>query len=192
LEQFSSFNHAIQALEDEHKPFKTHILNTAGLIRFPSFAGDYVRIGIGLFGVRVADVPSTWELRPAIQFTTVISTIHSIAPGEGVGYGMTDTSDTLRLVATLPVGYADGFPRHLSHGKGHVAIHGKLAPVVGKVCMDMVMVDVTEIPHTQPGDPVELFGSTISVESFAEAAGTIPYEILTRIAARVHRTQSGN
>lgn len=192
LEQFSSFNHAIQALEDEHKPFKTHILNTAGLIRFPSFAGDYVRIGIGLFGVRVADVPSTWELRPAIQFTTVISTIHSIAPGEGVGYGMTDTSDTLRLVATLPVGYADGFPRHLSHGKGHVAIHGKLAPVVGKVCMDMVMVDVTEIPHTQPGDPVELFGSTISVESFAEAAGTIPYEILTRITARVHRTQSGN
>jgi alanine racemase len=105
---------------------------------------------------------------------------------------MTDTSDTLRLVATLPVGYADGFPRHLSHGKGHVAIHGKLAPVVGKVCMDMVMVDVTEIPHTQPGDAVELFGSTISVESFAEAAATIPYEILTRITARVHRTQSGN
>jgi alanine racemase len=192
LEQFSSFDLAVNSLGDEHRSFKTHILNTAGLIRFPTFSGDYVRIGIGLFGVRVADIPSTWELRPAIQFTTVISTIHSIAPGEGVGYGMTDISDSLRLVATLPVGYADGFPRHLSHGKGHVAIQGKLAPVVGKVCMDMVMVDVTDIAHAQPGDAVELFGSTISVESFAAAAGTIPYEILTRIPARVHRTQSGN
>lgn len=192
LGQFKSFDAAVSWIRRDNEPFKTHILNTAGLMRFPEFAGDYVRIGIGLFGVRVADVPINWELQPAIQFTTVISTIHSINPGDGIGYGMTDTSDALRLVATLPVGYADGFPRHLSHGKGRVAIHGKLAPVVGKVCMDMVMVDVTEIPQTQPGDAVELFGSTISIESFAAAADTIPYEILTRIPARVHRTQSGN
>lgn len=192
MDQFETFQNAVEFLRQPSRSFKTHILNTAGLIRFPEFAGNYVRIGIGLFGVRVAEVPSNWELKPAIQFTSVISTIHEINAGDGVGYGMTDISDSFRRVATLPVGYADGFPRHLSHGKGQVAIHGQLAPVVGKVCMDMVMVDVTKIENAKPGDSVELFGKTISVESFANAAGTIPYEVLTRIPARVHRTQSGN
>ena len=190
-QQFQAFHQALRVLGHAKGAFKTHILNTAGFIRFPEQAGDYVRIGIGLFGVRVAEFPSDLELQPAVQFTTVISAIHTIAPGHGIGYGLTDATDATRQVATLPVGYADGFPRHLSHGKGRVAIHGKLAPVVGKVCMDMVMVDVTDIPLAQPGDAVELFGKTVTIESFAQSAGTIPYEILTRIPARVHRTQRG-
>jgi alanine racemase len=190
--QIHLFNDAVEVLRHPSQPFKTHILNSAGLIRFPGKAGDYVRTGIGLFGVRVTEIPETWDLQPAVRFTTAISAIHTIPAGEGVGYGFTDASDHPRQVATLPVGYADGFPRHLSHGVGSVAIHGAKAPVVGWVCMDMVMVDVTAIPSAQPGDEVELFGQTISLESFAQAAGTIPYEILTRITARVQRQQRGN
>jgi len=190
--QIHLFNDAVEVLRHPSQPFKTHILNSAGLIRFPEKAGDYVRTGIGLLGVRVTEMPETWGLQPAVRFTTAISAIHTIPSGEGVGYGFTDAADHPRQVATLPVGYADGFPRHLSHGIGSVAIHGAKAPVVGWVCMDMVMVDVTSIPSARPGDEVELFGQTISLESFAQAAGTIPYEILTGITARVHRQQRGN
>jgi alanine racemase len=102
-----------------------------------------------------------------------------------------DASDRPRRIATLPLGYADGFPRNLSNGRGHVFVHGTAVPVVGKVCMDMVMVDVTNLPAAQEGDEVEIFGSQQRIEEFAAAAGTIPYEILTRISSRVQREQIG-
>jgi alanine racemase len=131
------------------------------------------------------------ELQPVVRFHTVISSLHDIPAGEGVGYGLEDASNRPRRVATLPLGYADGFPRNLSNGQGKVMIHQTDAPVVGKVCMDMVMVDVTNIPLAQEGDEVEVFGSEQSIEAFAADAGTIPYEILTRIPSRVQREQRG-
>ena len=190
--QIDLFEKAIKSLRHPSQPFKTHLLNTAGLIRFPQHAGDYVRVGIGLFGIRVTAVPEEWDLQPALRFTTSISTILDIPANDGIGYGLSDVQSHPRRIATLPVGYADGYPRHLSNGAGSVGLHGQLAPVVGKVCMDMIMIDVTQIPEAHVGDRVELFGVFPTIESVAEAAGTIPYELLTRIPSRVQREQRGN
>lgn len=189
--QLRKFNEALGVLREVRPQLKSHILNTSGLIRFPEEAGDYVRVGIGLLGVQ--PTPSApLPLEPVVRFLTSISSLHKIPANEGVGYGLEDASDHERILATLPVGYADGFPRNLSNGKGSVIIHGQKARVVGKVCMDMVMVDVTHLSPLNIGTPVEIFGKTQRIESFAKDAETIPYEILTRIPHRVIRTQSGN
>jgi alanine racemase len=147
-------------------------------------------VGIALFGIQLVNSNSL-QLNPVVRFHAVISSLHDIPAGEGVGYGLEDAASQPRRIATLPMGYADGFPRNLSNGKGHVMIHGKSAPVVGKVCMDMVMVDVTHIANAQEGDEVEIFGPQQLIENFAADAGTIPYEILTRIPGRVQREQRG-
>jgi alanine racemase len=187
INRFETIAHALQQIQPR---IKTHLLNSAGLMRFPAHSGDYVRVGISLFGVQ-PDGTETLELQSAVRFHTVISSLHDIPAGEGVGYGLEDASSRPRRVATLPLGYADGFPRNLSNGQGKVVIHHTEAPVVGKVCMDMVMVDVTDIPLAQEGDEVEVFGSEQSLEDFSADAGTIPYEILTRIPGRVQREQRG-
>lgn len=188
--QINRFETIAQTLQEIQPRIKTHLLNSAGLLRFPEHSGDYVRVGIALFGVQL-DGNEDLELQPVVRFHTVISSLHAVPPGEGVGYGLEDASDRTRRIATLPLGYADGFPRNLSNGQGKVVIHHKHAPVVGKVCMDMVMVDVTDIALAQEGDEVEVFGSEQSIEDFAAASGTIPYEILTRIPSRVQREQRG-
>jgi alanine racemase len=187
INRFETIAHALRQIQPR---IKTHLLNSAGLMRFPAHSGDYVRVGISLFGVQ-PDGTETLELQSAVRFHTVISSLHDIPAGEGVGYGLEDASSRPRRVATLPLGYADGFPRNLSNGQGKVVIHHTEAPVVGKVCMDMVMVDVTDIPLAQEGDEVEVFGSEQSLEDFSADAGTIPYEILTRIPGRVQREQRG-
>ena len=150
-----------------------------------------MRIGIALFGVEPSQAESL-ELEPVVRFHTVISSLHDIPAGEGVGYGLEDAANHSRRIATLPLGYADGFPRNLSNGQGKVVLQGKQARVVGKVCMDMVMVDVTAIPSARAGDEVEVFGTQHRIEDFAADAGTIPYEILTRIPSRVQREQRGD
>jgi alanine racemase len=187
IHRFEKIAHTLQQIQPR---IKTHLLNSAGLLRFPEHSGDYVRVGIALFGVQINGTEPL-ELQPVVRFHTVISSLHDIPAGEGVGYGLEDASNRPRRVATLPLGYADGFPRNLSNGQGKVMIHQTDAPVVGKVCMDMVMVDVTNIPLAQEGDEVEVFGSEQSIEAFAADAGTIPYEILTRIPSRVQREQRG-
>ena len=155
-------------------------------MRIPDAAGDYVRVGIALLGV----VPAgKIDLKPVVHFETAIASLHRIPPNEGVGYGLEDAATHERILATLPVGYADGYPRSLSNGKGHVAIRGHRAAVVGKVCMDMTMVDVTSVPGVRIGDSVELFGRQLPIEEVAAAAGTIAYEILSRIPMRVLREQ---
>jgi len=187
IHRFEKIAHTLQQIQPR---IKTHLLNSAWLLRFPEHSGDYVRVGIALFGVQINGTEPL-ELQPVVRFHTVISSLHDIPAGEGVGYGLEDASNRPRRVATLPLGYADGFPRNLSNGQGKVMIHQTDAPVVGKVCMDMVMVDVTNIPLAQEGDEVEVFGSEQSIEAFAADAGTIPYEILTRIPSRVQREQRG-
>jgi alanine racemase len=158
------------------------------LMRFPDAAGDYVRVGIAMLGVVPA---SDMDLKPVVHFETAIASLHRIPPNEGVGYGLEDAAAHERILATLPVGYADGYPRSLSNGKGYVAVRGQRAPVVGKVCMDMTMVDVTSLPGVRVGDSVELFGRQLPIQEVAAAAGTIAYEILSRIPMRVLREQRG-
>lgn len=179
----------------EHRMMR-HILNSSGVMRFPEHALDAVRLGIGLYGITGTGTGAgtgtgTGRLEPAISFETRVSALRTVPAGEGVGYGSTDASAADRVIATLPVGYADGWPRHLSHGKGWVSIHGQEARVVGKVCMDMTLVDVTGIDEARVGDEAILFGSSPTLGEIAAAADTIPYEILSRIPARVRRIQKG-
>jgi alanine racemase len=197
-QQFTQFETAcaeIRAALDpaEHRMVR-HILNSSGVMRFPEHALDAVRLGIGLYGITGTGTGTgtgTVKLEPAISFETRVSALRTVPAGEGVGYGSTDASAADRVIATLPVGYADGWPRHLSHGKGWVSIHGQVARVVGKVCMDMTLVDVTGISEVRVGDEAILFGSSPSLGEIAAAADTIPYEILSRIPARVRRIQKG-
>ena len=197
-QQFAQFKAActeIRAALDptEHRMMR-HILNSSGVMRFPEHACDAVRLGIGLYGITgtiTGTGTGTVKLEPAISFKTRVSALRTVPAGEGVGYGSTDASAADRVIATLPVGYADGWPRHLSHGKGWVNIHGQEARVVGKVCMDMTLVDVTRIGEVRVGDEAVLFGASPTLSEIAAAADTIPYEILSRIPARVRRIQKG-
>ncbi len=178
---------------DEH-PLRRHLLNSAGARRFPEAAGDWVRVGIALYGIGDGGAEEAIGLQPALRFRTVVSALRTVPAGEGVGYGSTDPAPHDRRIVTLPIGYADGYPRHLSNGVGWVVIAEREARVVGRVCMDMTLVDVTHIPaHLVPiGAEVILFGDNPRIEDLAAAAGTIPYELIARIPARVHREQRGN
>lgn len=189
-QQFAAFEHARRTVQKVVPSAQSHVLNSSGMLRFPSVSGNYVRAGIALLGI--LPTPSdALALEPVVHFETAVASLHRIPANEGVGYGLEDAAPFERKIATLPVGYADGYPRSLSNGKGHVFIRGQQAPVVGKVCMDMTLVDVTQISGAQVGDSVELFGRQLPIEELASAAGTIPYEILSRIPMRVLREQRG-
>ncbi len=162
-----------------------HLLNTSGIVNYPEAQYDMVRSGIGLFGFgNEAGVDA--HLRPVATLKTVISQIHKIEPGESVGYNRGFVSDSFMKTATLPLGHADGIGRHLGKGRGFVLIHGRKAPIVGNVCMDMIMVDISKI-ECREGDEVEVFGKNASAEALAQAGGTISYELLTGISQRIKR-----
>ncbi|MGY6520856.1 MAG: bifunctional UDP-N-acetylmuramoyl-tripeptide:D-alanyl-D-alanine ligase/alanine racemase [Mongoliitalea sp.] len=162
-----------------------HALNSGGIVRFPDYQLDMVRLGIGLYGVEVNGKYDT-ALKPISSLKTTISQIKSIAPDESVGYARKGVLPEGGKIATIAIGYADGFDRRFSNGVGYVLIHGKKAPVVGNVCMDMCMVDVSHI-EAQEGDEVIIYGPDISLKALANAIGTIPYELLTNISTRVKR-----
>ena len=145
---------------------------------------DYVRVGLILLGSELSR--AGLALKPAVFFRTVVTQVQTVPAGQGVGYGYADPSDQERQIAWLPVGYADGYPRSLSDGKGSVCVNGHKAPVVGRVCMDLTAVDVTGL-NVKVGDPVELFGDNIPIESVSDAADTIPYELIARVHQRVIR-----
>lgn len=163
--------------------FLRHLLNTSGIIRFPQYQYDMVRPGIGIYG---AGNYKGIDLRPAGRFRTEISQVKIIPPGEPVGYGCASVSDTGRIIAILPVGYADGLNRRLGNGKGAVFIRGRRYPLTGNICMDMCMVDITG-SDIREGDEAEIFGGNISISEIAGLCGTIPYEILTSVPGRVKR-----
>ena len=169
---------------DSLSRFKTHSLNSSGVVRFPSHGMDYVRVGLSLLGTELSQAGI--DLNPSVFFRTVITQVQTVPPGHGVGYGYADPSDKERKIAWLPVGYADGYPRSLSDGKGVVWVNGNEAKVVGRVCMDLTAVDVTGL-SVAVGDEVELFGDHIAIEKVSEAAGTIPYELIARVHQRVTR-----
>jgi alanine racemase len=161
--------------------FKKHLLNSAGIERFPDAQYNMVRLGIGLHGIGAHA-----SLKVVSSFKTTISQIRELAAGETVGYQRSGVTRQPSTIATIPVGYADGFHRSLGNGKGRVYIHGKPAPTIGEICMDMAMIDVTGL-EAKEGDVVELFGKHQPVSELARQAGTIPYEILTSVPERVKR-----
>jgi len=168
-----------------------HLNNSAGLMNFDTHY-DMVRAGIVTYGMYPSDEvsPELLALRPALQFLSKVTFVKTLPPGREISYGGTCVTTKETVVATVPVGYADGYRRNLS-GKFHCLIHGKKAPILGRVCMDQMMVDVTGIPETKPGDRVTLVGTdggeTITVEEIAAAADSFNYEFVCGISRRVPR-----
>lgn len=162
-----------------------HILNSPGIIRFTEYQLDMVRLGIGLYGVNPTSEPNQ-NLKPAATLKTIISQIKKIKSGGTIGYGRWGKAETGTTIATIAIGYADGFSRAFSRGKGKVFVNGNVVPVIGNVCMDMTMIDVTGV-EAKEGDEVIIFGDALPIQQVAESIGTIPYEILTNTSERVKR-----
>lgn len=181
LERYAS---AASALEKGlgHKVIK-HILNTAGIERFTEYQMDMVRLGIGLYGVSASGMEG---LRNISTLKTTILQIQDVPAGDSIGYSRKTFVDRDSRIAIIPIGYADGFNRHFGNGKGSVLVNGHLCPVVGNVCMDACMVDVTDA-DAREGDSVVIFGDDLPVSRLSEELGTIPYEILTSVSPRVKR-----
>ncbi len=166
-------------------PVLRHILNTAGISAFPDAQFEMVRLGIGLYGI--SPLPDEQEnIQNVSTLRSIISQIKIIKKGETIGYNRAGKAENDITVATIPIGYADGLSRALSNGRGHLMVSGKLVPVVGNVCMDMCMVDITGLKAAE-GDEVIIFGNDRSITHLANEMGTIPYEILTGISKRVKR-----
>ncbi len=161
-----------------------HILNSAGIERFPQFAFDMVRLGIGLHGISA--VPDNHSLEPVSSFITHITALRKVPADQTIGYGRKGHISRDSTIAVIPVGYADGLNRHLSCGVGEMYVNGHRVPIVGNICMDACMLDVTGI-DAQVRDQVEIFGKHIPVTELSDKLGTIPYEILTGISQRVKR-----
>ncbi len=161
-----------------------HLCNSTGIVRHPQWHFDMVRLGLGLYGV---DSSTQLQLETVGRLKTTIAQIKQVPQHETVGYNRSGILHRDSRIATVCLGYADGLPRRIGNGVGHMLVHGKPAPIIGNVCMDMCMLDVTDIPEAQEGDSVWVFNETLSVKQLATWAGTIPYEILTGISQRVKR-----
>jgi alanine racemase len=166
-------------------PVMRHGLNTAGITAYPEAQFDMVRLGIGLYGI-APFANQQHELQCVAKLKTTISQIKNIKAGETIGYGRAGLAHADMLLATIPIGYADGLSRHLSNGHGHVYLNHQLVPVVGNVCMDMTMIDVSGMT-VHEGDEVEVFGPNRNINDLAAEMKTIPYEIMTGISRRVKR-----
>ncbi|NLX66747.1 MAG: bifunctional UDP-N-acetylmuramoyl-tripeptide:D-alanyl-D-alanine ligase/alanine racemase [Bacteroidales bacterium] len=164
-------------------PIYKHILNSAGMERFQNTKWDMARLGIGLYGISASGLPG---LKNVCTLKTTILQIKTVPSNETIGYGRKEKLEHDARIATIRFGYADGLDRQFGNRKGKVLINGQLAPIVGNVCMDLCMVDVTDI-DVEEGDTVILFGEQLSVVELAESIATIPYEILTSVSPRVKR-----
>lgn len=166
--------------------FIKHIANSAAIFLHKDLQFDMVRLGIGLYGVDSAEGNHV-ALETVATLKSTIAQIRSLKEGETVGYNRRGKLVRDSRIATIRIGYADGFNRKLGNHTGSIYVHGKLAPVIGSVCMDMTMIDITDIPETKEGDTVEIFGSHLPVKKLAEWCDTIPYEMMTSISQRVKR-----
>lgn len=161
-----------------------HILNSPGILRLPELQFDMVRLGIGLYGVDPTS--EVHPLKPVVTLKTIISQIKKIDKGESIGYGRRGVAEKDLTIGTIAIGYADGFSRAFSRGAGRVLVHGAPAKVIGNVCMDMTMVDITGI-DAREGDEVIVFGKGLPIQDVAASINTISYEILTSTSERVKR-----
>ena len=183
-QQAARFVEAASALQTAfpHKILR-HICNSAGIERFPEYHFDMVRLGLGLYGISpVGDR----LLHPISRLRSTILQIHDVPETETVGYSRRGKLVRPSRIASVPIGYADGLNRRLGNGQGYCIVNGKQAPYVGNICMDVCMIDVTDIPCHE-GDSVEIFGPQLPVTQLAEWLGTIPYEVMTGISTRVRR-----
>jgi len=160
-----------------------HILNSNGIVRFPQFQGDMVRLGIGIYGIGILGV----ELEPVHTLSCEISQLKRISAGTSIGYGRSEIATQDMRLATIGIGYADGLIRKAGNRRYSVLVNGQMAPIVGNVCMDMAMIDVTGLDGIAVGSRVIIFGKELPVTALATAADTIPYEVFTNISARVRR-----
>lgn len=164
-----------------------HILNSTGITRFPEHQYDMVRLGIGLYGIRTMHDGSQDELRPVSTLSTSIISLKSWPAGTTIGYNRRGVLSRDSVIATVPIGYADGLNRHLGYGNTSFLVRGVMCPTVGSICMDACMIDVTDVADVRIGDRAEIFGEAVPVDMLAETLGTIPYEVLTSVAERVKR-----
>ncbi len=185
-QQIASFDQGSQRVADAlgYTPIR-HIANTVGMLRFPEAQYDMIRLGGGLYGI------DTWGrdpqlLRPAVKLRTVVSQVKSLRAGDTVGYSRQGVITQPTQTATIAIGYADGFDRRFSHGQAHVKVRGQWAPTVGRVCMDMTMIDVTGL-GVEEGDEVIVFEDQAGLWKLAEPLESIPYELLTKVGERVKR-----
>jgi alanine racemase len=163
----------------------SHILNTSGVVNYPNAQLDMVRIGIGLYGFG-NDEKETAQLKNTHNLKSIISQIHHIEPGETVGYNRAFKAQKATKTATIPVGHADGLSRRLGNKKGFVLINNQKAPIIGNVCMDMIMVDITQI-DCKEGDEVIIFNTQEMIQHIADVSETIVYETLTVISPRIKK-----
>lgn len=183
IERFNNIaNHFTETIG--HKPI-LHMCNTSGILNYPEAHFDMVRSGIGLYGFGNSEKENAF-LKPIGTLKTVISQIHHVEPGESVGYNRGFISTKPTKTATLPIGHADGIGRQYGKGKGYVTINNQKAYIVGNVCMDMIMVDVSSI-DCKEGDEVIVFNAETTAENLADTANTISYELITSISQRVKR-----
>lgn len=183
-QQFERFERASRQLQTAfpHKILR-HICNSAGIERYPERHLDMVRLGLGLYGIDPID---NRVLHNVATLKTTILQIRDVPAGDTVGYSRRDKVDRDSRIAAIPIGYADGLDRHLGCGRGHCLVNGQKARYVGNICMDVCMIDVTDIPCKE-GDKVEIFGDNLPVTELSTVLGTIPYEILTSVSDRVKR-----
>lgn len=192
LWQLECFKAVLAALDREGlRPPRVHAANSAAILRFPQSHYSMVRLGLAMYGLNPSlHVALPAGFRPALRFACQIAQVKELPPGSAISYGCTFRTTRPSRIAVIPVGYADGFRRAPAHW-GHVLVHGQRAPIVGRVCMDQTMIDVTDIPGVRPGDEVVLIGSqgadAITVDEVAEHLGTINYEVISEILARVPR-----
>ncbi len=181
--QYDNFKMALMMVKDEGiEPEMVHICNSAGTEKYESMHHDAVRVGIHLYGCESSDE----NFVPTIDFCTRVVDVHYITKGEGVSYGLDFVAQKQTKIAVIGAGYADGLFRCLSNGKGDVLVNGKVCKIVGRVCMDMTMVDVTDV-EVKVGDKVVIWGREHSVERQASNAGTISYELMCALSPRVTR-----
>ena len=195
--QISRFYSTVESLRDKgYDVGKLHIQGSYGLFNYPDIQCDYFRAGIGLYGLMSHDEDTKIkpDLRPILSLRAIIAQVKQIGAGESVSYGRTFTADRPSRIATICIGYADGIPRQMSGSDGACIVRGRKVPIIGRICMDVLMADVTEVESAAPGDTATLIGKDgseeIRCEELARASGTITNDILSRLGSRLPRLYS--
>jgi Alr-MurF fusion protein len=187
MQQATEFEEGVEILQKHITyPFIKHISNSAAVVRHPQLQMDMVRLGIGLYGIEIPN-DNLLDLQAVATLRSTVAQIKHLKKGTSVSYNRKGVVNRDSVIATVRIGYADGYSRRFGNGTGKMWVQNKLAPVIGTVCMDMTMIDVTEIPNVKAGDEVVIFGPQLPLQLLASWIETISYEIMTGVSHRVKR-----